>query len=229
MEDGCKVFVRDPDDKMGGIDYLRLDKNKDKAYQFDCAAAPSRPRRRCTSTVRRVVRAVLDGSRLDPARRAIRRAFLNRRRLTHVPPSQVRRMGSGKTFTMMGEDGAPGVMPIAVKNCSTRRRRRQHDWRFGVTYVEIYNERVKDLLNPEAAELEVLRTRGRARTSRAPSRWWACRQSWSTWSASLYRVTEATNCNAVSSRSHAVLQVSVEALQKFGDAAAGSSGSRSCR
>ena len=34
---------------------------------------------------------------------------------------------------------------------------------------------------------------------------------------SVFRTTESTNCNAVSSRSHAVLQVSVQALQKYGD------------
>ena len=50
---------------------------------------------------------------------------------------------------MMGEDGAPGVMPIAVKELfDSAAKDDEHDWRFGVTYVEIYNERVKDLLNP---------------------------------------------------------------------------------
>ena len=32
-----QINVVDPDDKMGGIDYLRLDKNRDKAYAFDAA------------------------------------------------------------------------------------------------------------------------------------------------------------------------------------------------
>ena len=34
---------------------------------------------------------------------------------------------------------------------------------------------------------------------------------------SVYRTTEATNCNEVSSRSHAVLQVTVQAVQKYGE------------
>lgn len=34
---------------------------------------------------------------------------------------------------------------------------------------------------------------------------------------SLHRITEATNCNEVSSRSHAVLQVSVQAVQRYGE------------
>jgi len=32
-----QINVVDPDDKMGGLDYLRLDKHRDKAYAFDCA------------------------------------------------------------------------------------------------------------------------------------------------------------------------------------------------
>ena len=39
-KEGKHVFASDPDEKMGGIDYLRLDKNKDKAYQFDHAFGP---------------------------------------------------------------------------------------------------------------------------------------------------------------------------------------------
>ena len=34
---------------------------------------------------------------------------------------------------------------------------------------------------------------------------------------SVYRTTEATNCNEVSSRSHAVLQVTVKAVQRYGE------------
>ena len=54
-----QINVNDPDDKMGGIDYLRLDKNRDKAYAFDLAfdesisqhrsgAPPSRRRAGCS-------------------------------------------------------------------------------------------------------------------------------------------------------------------------------------
>ena len=35
--DETHVLVNDPDDKMGGIDYLRLDKTKTKHYRFDFA------------------------------------------------------------------------------------------------------------------------------------------------------------------------------------------------
>ena len=39
--DEYHVLVNDPDDKMGGIDYLRLDKTKTKHYRFDHAFGPT--------------------------------------------------------------------------------------------------------------------------------------------------------------------------------------------
>ena len=39
--DETHVLVNDPDDKMGGIDYLRLDKTKTKHYRFDYALGPT--------------------------------------------------------------------------------------------------------------------------------------------------------------------------------------------
>nr|XP_057920869.1 centromere-associated protein E isoform X8 [Doryrhamphus excisus] len=54
---------------------------------------------------------------------------------------------SGKTFTMMGSDHAPGVIPLAVedvfntiKNCPNKK------FLLRVSYMEIYNETVTDLL-----------------------------------------------------------------------------------
>ena len=100
----------------------------------------------------------------------------------------------------------------------------EHDdykWRFSLVYVEIYNERVKDLLNPmSGCDLDV-REDARKGTHVAGAVEVAVGSLQEIMElmnkGSLYRTTEATNCNAVSSRSHAVLQVSVEALQKFGD------------
>ena len=40
VHDGWKIDVMDPDDKMGGLDYLRMDKNKDRSYAFDHAMEP---------------------------------------------------------------------------------------------------------------------------------------------------------------------------------------------
>ena len=40
VRDGTEIDVMDPDDKMGGLDYLRMDKSKDRSYAFDHAMEP---------------------------------------------------------------------------------------------------------------------------------------------------------------------------------------------
>ena len=61
IKEGREVFAYDPDDKMGGLDYLRLNVTKDKAYTFDHAFGRSTPRSRCTTSARRRL-AVMQGS-----------------------------------------------------------------------------------------------------------------------------------------------------------------------
>ena len=38
--DGKRLVVLDPDDKMGGLDYLRLDRSRSTTYAFDRALGP---------------------------------------------------------------------------------------------------------------------------------------------------------------------------------------------
>jgi hypothetical protein len=62
LSEGKHVFAHDPDDKMGGIDYLRLDKNKDKGYQFDHAFGPDETTEQVyDKTVKKIISAVMDG------------------------------------------------------------------------------------------------------------------------------------------------------------------------
>uniref|UniRef100_A0A3B3ZE03 Kinesin motor domain-containing protein n=1 Tax=Periophthalmus magnuspinnatus TaxID=409849 RepID=A0A3B3ZE03_9GOBI len=50
---------------------------------------------------------------------------------------------SGKTFTMMGCDKTPGVIPLAVEDVF---QTIQNEFLLRVSYMEIYNETVSDLL-----------------------------------------------------------------------------------
>ena len=60
---------------------------------------------------------------------------------------------TGKTFTMTGTKQSPGLLPLAVQDCF-RLCHRQHqghqerEYLLRVSYVEIYNEQVSDLLSP---------------------------------------------------------------------------------
>ena len=55
-------------------------------------------------------------------------------------------LGSGKTFTMMGTPDNPGLTPRICENLFARMVEPTMTYRCEVSYLEIYNERVRDLL-----------------------------------------------------------------------------------
>ena len=83
-------------------------------------------------------------------------------------------------------------------------------------YVEIYNEQIKDLLEPEKTAkqgLDVREAPGKGTfVAGAANMVVGSRKELEALmhKGNLYRTTEATNCNEVSSRSHAVLQLRVD-------------------
>ena len=61
----------------------------------------------------------------------------------------------GKTYTMMGEksNGVPGLVDLCVDQLfSSIDAQSEKDYMVRVSYIEIYNESVRDLLNPTAAD-----------------------------------------------------------------------------
>ena len=125
VTDGSKIFAADPDEKMGGRDYLRLDKTRDHAYRFDHAFGPE-------ASSLDIYRACL-----QPVVRAVGQGY-------HGSCFAYGATGSGKTHTMMGESAEPGVMPMAVQELfELSEKEDDFNWSFALTYVEIYNERVK--------------------------------------------------------------------------------------
>ena len=84
-------------------------------------------------------------------------------------------------------------------------------------YVELYNERVSDLLEPSRANLDVRESPKRGtHVAGASEHTVASRAEVEAQLGvgNLHRTTEATGCNAVSSRSHAVLQLHVESAPR---------------
>lgn len=58
--------------------------------------------------------------------------------------------GSGKTFTMIGDDANPGVIPLMIKDVMQHKEalvEQKINCELLFSYVEIYNEKVKDLLD----------------------------------------------------------------------------------
>lgn len=58
--------------------------------------------------------------------------------------------GAGKTYTMLGTMENPGVMVLAIKDLFAKVRERSLDGNHTVhlSYLEVYNETVRDLLSP---------------------------------------------------------------------------------
>jgi hypothetical protein len=72
--------------------------------------------------------------------------------------------GAGKTWTMMGSPEQPGVIPRAISQIFERINQPGNEDTYVMTasYVEIYNEQVRDLLNPGegGSNLKVRETKG---------------------------------------------------------------------
>ncbi|RKO84700.1 kinesin motor domain-containing protein, partial [Blyttiomyces helicus] len=63
---------------------------------------------------------------------------------------------SGKTYSMMGIEEQPGVIPQSVDDQSADR-----EYLLRVSYIEIYNESIRDLLAPEQIDLRIHEDRKR--------------------------------------------------------------------
>ncbi|XP_019435849.1 PREDICTED: kinesin-like protein KIN-7N [Lupinus angustifolius] len=63
---------------------------------------------------------------------------------------------SGKTFTMNGSETDPGVIPRAVKDVFSKiERMSDREFLIRVSYMEIYNEEINDLLAVENQKLQI--------------------------------------------------------------------------
>ena len=154
--------------------------------------------------------------------------------------------GSGKTYTMQGTPEAHGIIQLAAQDMFGRIQQQQqqeqttelqhiNSYRVTVSYFEIYNETVRDLLASEVAPVQ--RTRSRSPTSDAllqtaklptvairndPKRGGICVDAFTTEVSTAEalvellqrgnrnRSTASTEQNDQSSRSHAVFRVVIE-------------------
>ncbi|CAD8201892.1 unnamed protein product [Paramecium octaurelia] len=128
--------------------------------------------------------------------------------------------GSGKTFTMIGNQQDVGLMPRALQqlfNFSIQDRFK--NTQFKVCYVEIYNENIKDLLTSEDKNLEIREDKNNGIQIAGVTE-----VEVKTVSEVLAllkvgnknRSKEATDANKESSRSHAILQLQVESKDRAG-------------
>lgn len=67
--------------------------------------------------------------------------------------------GSGKSYTMMGSVDQPGLIPrlcSALFERTQKEQREQESFTVEVSFMEIYNEKVRDLLDPKGYDLNLI-------------------------------------------------------------------------
>ncbi|XP_055551403.1 kinesin-like protein Klp98A isoform X1 [Wyeomyia smithii] len=123
--------------------------------------------------------------------------------------------GSGKTFTMMGSAEAQGLIPRICRSLFGRMKLGQEEgvgYKTQCSYLEIYNERVKDLLGPSSAghglRVREHRTLGPyvENLSQHPVSDYGEIQACMV-QGNNQRTTASTNMNDTSSRSHAIFTI----------------------
>ncbi|KAL8675330.1 MAG: hypothetical protein Q9168_000287 [Polycauliona sp. 1 TL-2023] len=138
--------------------------------------------------------------------------------------------GTGKTFSMQGTATSPGVIPLAIADIFSYIRETPHrEFLLRVSYLEIYNEKIHDLLSPAASagsgpglpQPEEIKLREDSKRGVYAS---PLKEEIVQSPTQLLRViargdhsrrTRSTQFNAQSSRSHAVVQIVVESRERM--------------
>lgn len=137
--------------------------------------------------------------------------------------------GTGKTFSMQGTATSPGVIPLAITDIFSYIRETPHrEFLLRVSYLEIYNEKINDLLSPPTpggtgqgvCQPEEIKLREDSKRGVYAS---PLKEEIVQSPTQLLRViargdhsrrTRSTQFNAQSSRSHAVVQIVVESRER---------------
>ncbi|OMO63850.1 hypothetical protein COLO4_32193 [Corchorus olitorius] len=175
-------------------DYLRLKRLRGRHFTFDALFPDSTSQHEVyTTTTAELVEAVLQG----------RNGSVFCYGAT----------GAGKTYTMLGTVDNPGVMVLAIKDLFTKIRQRSCDGNHVVhlSYLEVYNETVRDLLSPGRPLVLREDKQGIVAAGLTQYRAYSTDEVMALLQrGNQNRTTEPTRVNETSSRSHAILQVMVE-------------------
>ncbi|KAK6479709.1 kinesin-like protein KIF19 [Huso huso] len=130
--------------------------------------------------------------------------------------------GCGKTYTMLGTDREPGIYVQTLNDLFKAIEETSVDMQYSVSmsYLEIYNEMIRDLLNPSAEFLDlredskgVIQVAGITEVSTINAK----EIMQLLMKGNKQRTQEPTAANQTSSRSHAVLQVAVRQQSRCRD------------
>ncbi len=133
----------------------------------------------------------------------------------------VQATGCGKTHTISGSSAQPGIVFLIMKDLFARiaSKSDEIDFSLTVSYLEIYNETIRDLLAPESGILQLRDSQeGMATPANLSTKEPTCAHDVVEWITlgNNNRTVNFTEANATSSRSHAVLRVTVTQKPKGG-------------
>jgi hypothetical protein len=120
--------------------------------------------------------------------------------------------GAGKSYTISGTPENPGVMPLAMLDLF-QRLESQGDFDVVVSYLEVYNETIRDLLADDAKQLDVRESDNGSvvvtnLSTHSPSNEMQVMELLE--KGNRNRTKCATKANETSSRSHAVFQINLQ-------------------
>ena len=131
--------------------------------------------------------------------------------------------GSGKTYTMVGNDDSPGLMIKAIQDLFEKVKEQQMNdkhYTIKLSYIEVYNETLKDLLIDKQTQTQALDIRDSPDKGTVITGATIIEVKDETYAFELLRDgnkrrrEKPTEFNKNSSRSHAVLQIYVEVEEK---------------
>ncbi|XP_023741801.1 kinesin-like protein KIN-14T [Lactuca sativa] len=179
---------------------LNLTENKTKLYNFDKVFHPTSSQDEVFSEIEPVIKSALDGY--------------------NVCILAYGQTGTGKTFTMEGNEDFPGVVPRTIEALFKQASDSNHTYLFSFSMLEIYLGHLKDLLIPHARKTSdpmppCLAIQTDPNGGIVIDNLVAIQVSNFNHAISLYRLgsqlrsTASTNSNKASSRSHCMIRMSM--------------------
>ncbi|KAF6298778.1 kinesin family member 19 [Rhinolophus ferrumequinum] len=203
LEEGATLIAHKVDEQMVVLmdpmedpdDILRAHRSREKSYLFDVAFDFTATQEMVyQATTKSLIKGVISG--------------YNATVFAYGPT------GCGKTYTMLGTDHEPGIYVRTLNDLFRAIEETSNDMEYDVSmsYLEIYNEMIRDLLNPALGYLElredskgVIQVAGITEVSTINAK----EIMQLLMKGNRQRTQEPTAANQTSSRSHAVLQVAV--------------------
>ncbi|KAL6521577.1 Kinesin-like protein KIN-8B [Orobanche gracilis] len=207
-----EVLLLDPDLSKDYLDRIQ-NRTKEKRYTFDYAFGPN------SSNLFGLVVNTLTIWCKDVYKISVRSTILGIVQGLNATVFAYGSTGSGKTYTMVGTKDDPGLMVLSLNTIFDliEKDNTSDDFEVSCSYLEVYNEVIYDLLEKSSSHLELREDPEQGiivaglRSIKVNS---ADKILELLYLGNSRRKTESTEVNKTSSRSHAVLEISVSRKQQ---------------